>query len=72
MADGAERPEVVTIRGLAAMLGTSTQRADQLSRTKGFPDHLPSRDRTRVWLVSDVDAWIAVHRPDQQQPPAGS
>lgn len=63
VSDHDDRPEVLTMAGLARMLGVTQRRADQISRTKGFPDPLPSRDRVRVWLVSDVEAWADVHRP---------
>jgi len=61
------RPEVVTITGVAELLGVSRQWADVLSRGKDFPDPLPmgaGSERTRVWLATDITAYKA--RRDQQ------
>jgi len=61
------RPEVVTITGVAELLGVSRQWADVLSRGKDFPDPLPmgaGSERTRVWLAADITAYKA--RRDQQ------
>jgi len=52
------RPEVVTVAGIARMLSVSQRRADQLSRSKGFPEPLPTEDRVRVWRKIDVEYWI--------------
>ncbi|MHB1599307.1 MAG: DNA-binding protein [Acidimicrobiales bacterium] len=39
------------------MLGVSRQRADQLSRTKGFPDPAADLAHGRVWETADVEQW---------------
>ncbi|KPM55479.1 hypothetical protein ACG83_09120 [Frankia sp. R43] len=57
------RPTVINVAGIARMLGITQQRADQLSRIKGFPDPLPAVGRVRVWLVSEVEVWADEHRP---------
>ena len=46
------RPKLAGVTEIAEMLGVSRQRADQLSRTRGFPDPvtkcLPLDDRTEL------------------------
>ena len=67
MSAATNRPEVVTITGVAELLGVSRQWADVLSRGKDFPDPLPmgaGSERTRVWLATDITAYKA--RRDQQ------
>jgi predicted DNA-binding transcriptional regulator AlpA len=51
---------------VADRLGVSRQRALQIAndRREDFPapfDELPGR--IQVWLITDVEAWIAEHRP---------
>ncbi|WP_250009144.1 helix-turn-helix domain-containing protein [Actinoplanes sp. M2I2] len=51
---------------IADMLGVTRQRALQLAndRRQDFPepfDTLPGN--VQVWLIEDVDAWMAEHRP---------
>ncbi|MCU1489030.1 MAG: hypothetical protein JWM85_435, partial [Acidimicrobiaceae bacterium] len=42
---------------IAELLGVSRQRADQLSRYKGFPEPAATLSNGRIWLRSDVEAW---------------
>jgi len=54
------------VHEIARLLGVSRQRADQLSRQKGFPEPVAviAGGRQRVWLAEDVRAWArAAGRP---------
>lgn len=42
---------------IAALLGVSRQRADQLTRSEGFPAPTASLAIGRVWLGEDVERW---------------
>ena len=42
---------------IAAMLGVSRQRVDQLTRTEGFPEPVAELAIGRVWERADVEAW---------------
>ncbi|HEX7134428.1 MAG TPA: hypothetical protein VF228_17780 [Iamia sp.] len=42
---------------IAELLGVSRQRADQLSRTDGFPDPVAEIAAGRIWLRKDVETW---------------
>jgi hypothetical protein len=53
---------LVGVREIAAMLMVRRQRADQLSRTKGFPDPLVELASGRVWAKEDVVRWAAEQR----------
>lgn len=50
---------------IADRLGVSRQRAHVISRTKGFPDSFDDLVGGSVWLVSDVERWIAENRTDR-------
>ena len=50
--------ELVGLAEIAALLEVSRSRADQLARTKGFPDPIAELSAGRVWNLSDVRAWI--------------
>jgi hypothetical protein len=49
---------LVGVTEIAAMLDVSRQRADQLSRTKGFPEPVADLAHGRVWETEAVVAWI--------------
>lgn len=49
--------EPVTVSMIAKWLGVSRQRADQLTRTKGFPEPAWQLERQRVWRFEDVWRW---------------
>lgn len=50
---------LVGVTEIAALLGLSRQRADQLSRTKGFPDPTAELASGRVWERQAVIDWAA-------------
>jgi len=39
------------------LLGVSRQRADQLTRTEGFPEPVAVLSAGRIWRLLDVEAW---------------
>ncbi len=39
---------------------------------KGFPDPVYELAMGRIWLASDVEAWIAANRPALAEEPEGS
>ncbi|MFF5085332.1 DNA-binding protein [Actinoplanes sp. NPDC000266] len=41
----------------------SRQRAYQITTREGFPRPVADLKQGKVWLTSDVDQWIRVHRP---------
>jgi len=49
------------LQEIADMLGVTRQRADQLTREKGFPDPMPERrhgyGKRRTWGQAAVRAW---------------
>lgn len=52
--------------------GYSRQHTGVLINSKGFPD--PVIDYLamgRIWLASDIEAWIAEHRPELAEAPEG-
>lgn len=59
MRDAREVLDLMGVQEIAALLGVSRQRADQLSRQKGFPEPVAvlSNGRQRIWQAEDVQAW---------------
>lgn len=57
---------LVGVRQIAAMLMVRRQRADQLSRTKGFPEPLIELASGRVWARNDIVKWAAEQRTVSQ------
>jgi predicted DNA-binding transcriptional regulator AlpA len=49
---------LVGINDVAAMLGVSRTRADQLSRRPSFPEPKVRHARVRLWEEKDVQAWM--------------
>ena len=50
--------ELAGIAEIAAMLGVSTQRVDQLARTHAdFPAPVADLSAGRIWLKADIEAW---------------
>lgn len=47
---------------IAERLGVSRQRFQQIARHPTFPKPFQQLRGTKVWLKSDVEAWIAEHR----------
>lgn len=75
MADGAERlysraelDGLLDVDQLRDLLGRyrgerlSRGRANQIVGGKGFPDPLIARPRIRLWLRTDVEAWLDANR----------
>lgn len=61
---------LVGINELREMLGfVSRQRADQLSRRPDFPEPKVRHPRYRLWDDAEVEAWIAEHRPSEDEVP---
>ena len=55
---GYGRPvDLVSTPEIAAMLGVSRQRVDQLTRGEGFPEPAAELAIGRVWERADVEAW---------------
>lgn len=54
----------VTIGYLMKRLKVGRTRAYQLTRRPSYPAPAGTADHMRIWLKADVDAWLAVHRPD--------
>lgn len=50
--------ELVGLAEIAALLDVGRSRADQLVRTKGFPDPVAELSAGRVWNLVDVQGWI--------------
>lgn len=44
------------------MLGVTRQRADQLSRERGFPEPFGELPTGRVWRTVDIDKWQKANR----------
>jgi prophage regulatory protein len=53
---------LVGIKEVAALLGVSRTRADQLSRRPNFPPPMVRHARVRLWEDKDVQAWIKANR----------
>jgi hypothetical protein len=53
---------LVGVREIAALLRVRRQRADQLSRTKGFPEPLIELASGRIWTKEDVVKWAGERR----------
>jgi len=52
------RPKLAGVTEIAEMLGVSRQRADQLSRTRGFPDPVTKcLPLPRLWRAIAVEEW---------------
>lgn len=57
------RRDLMGTAEIAARLGVTTRRAQQIVERKGFPDPVATLVMGRVWESSDVEAWIAKNRP---------
>jgi prophage regulatory protein len=49
---------------IADRLGVSRPRAYIISRQRTFPESYEDLEGGSVWLIADVEAWIAEHRPE--------
>lgn len=54
--------ELVGVTEIATLLGVSRQRADQVTRIKGFPKPVSELASGRIWRKRDVERWIEKHR----------
>src|SRR5947209_2147486 len=45
------------VREIATLLGVSRQRADQWTRTKGFPDPVVELASGRIWATETIMEW---------------
>jgi predicted DNA-binding transcriptional regulator AlpA len=52
-----ELGDLVGVTEIGDLLGVSRQRADQLSRTEGFPEPIGAIAAGRIWRRADVEAW---------------
>jgi hypothetical protein len=51
------RPRFVGVREIAKLLSVTRQRADQLTRTKGFPEPVADLASGRIWYRGAVVRW---------------
>lgn len=54
---------------IQARLGVGRARAYQIVSRRGFPEPYQTFAMGSIWLESDVEAWIAEHRPEIAQDP---
>jgi prophage regulatory protein len=67
------RGKLYTTGDIADRLGVTRQRAYQLANRKGFPEPFDVlAGPTPVWLIEDVEKWIAEHRHERAEDPEGS
>jgi prophage regulatory protein len=53
---------------IAVRLGVTRQRAYQITSRRDFPEPLAHLAMGQVWDTADVEAWIAVRRPELNEP----
>lgn len=63
--------DLMGIAEIAERLGVTKSRADQIIREKSFPDPASRLRMGLIWETSDVEGWIARHRPQLADPDAG-
>jgi prophage regulatory protein len=51
---------------IRARLGVSKARVHQIVNSKGFPEPIARVSGVTIWHRSDVEAWIAKHRPPEE------
>lgn len=64
MADRRDLPRLMGQQEIRDRLGYSRQHTGHLIGQKGFPDPVYELAMGRIWLASDVEAWIREHRPE--------
>jgi hypothetical protein len=57
-----------TTADIARRLGLSQERARQIANSGGFPPPRFRHGLARFWVVADIEAWIAEHRPERSPP----
>jgi len=55
--------DVMGVAEIARRLGVSRSRAAQIVRERGFPEAAARLVGIVIWETTDVEAWIATHRP---------
>jgi prophage regulatory protein len=55
-------PRYVGAHEIRDMLGVSRQRVYQLAGQPGFPKPVATLAQGKIWLISDIETWISVHR----------
>lgn len=51
--------------------GLSRERVYQITQRRNFPEPYAKLTMGFVWLATDVEAWVAEHRPELSQPDEG-
>jgi predicted DNA-binding transcriptional regulator AlpA len=65
--------KLYTTGDIADRLGVTRQRAYAIANRKGFPDTFDEWPAgPSVWLVEDVEAWIAANRNERAEDPEGA
>lgn len=59
---------IVGLAELAAMLGVSSQRADQITAKRGFPKPYAELASGRVWRLTAVEKWAAETGRELKEP----
>ena len=49
-------------------LGVSRQRVSQLAQDPAFPQPIADLAAGRIWRATDIERWIADHRPAARTP----
>jgi prophage regulatory protein len=57
-----ETPQFAGAHEIRDLLGVSRQRVYQLARRSDFPEPIAILAQGKVWLVSEIEAWIGTHR----------
>jgi len=57
-----EPVNLVGAQEIRDLLGVSRQRVYQLARRSDFPRPFFKLAQGQVWLVEEIEAWMAVHR----------
>ena len=59
-----QKIDLMGVQEIAARIGVSRQRVDELHRTDGtFPEPVAVLAAGRIWLKGDIEEWIARRRP---------
>lgn len=63
-------PRLMGAHEIRVRLGLlSRQRVYQITSRKDFPKPVADLHQGKVWRVEDVEAWVAVHRPQDLDEP---
>lgn len=50
-------PKIVGVYEIAALLGVTRQRVQQLVHRADFPLHVVELHTGKIWLLTDIEAW---------------